>query len=829
MKIKNKIFLSFLIVSIIGGAVVFFLVRYSSKEVTTKTVGSYNAFLAEANIDSLDRLVDRRIENWSLYLKDNNDLISFLKALNSKFDSMKDRDIFLAKNEEIVVEMKEKDTNPIVESLINNSISKDIRKNLAFFNERYNYEIFPELFITNKYGAVVAQNHKISGYDQSKDTWWINARDNGVFVEDMSYDESSGFNSLAICIRINDENGNFLGVSRVIYNIEDIFSLLRDIVKNSNDQTINNLFITRKTTNVLLLNRENKLLYSSKGDIIFSDYSILSKNIGIDDSIINYYVYNYNGTEKMFSFAKSAGYENYRGLGWKLIISKETNEALAPFQNQINTILVFILTATIIMAFILFRILKVMLKSINNLLLGIKKIESGDFNFKVDTTDKDEIGMLSRSFNTMIDSVVKSREEVDKKVFEQTKEIIDKEKKLESQKDAILNVMDDITKEKEMSEKLANDLEKFKLAVDNASDQVVITDNEGIVIYGNMAVEKITGYKPEEVLGKKAGVLWKTPMPKEYYENLWNTIKNQKKTFISEIQNKRKSGELYIANLSISPVLDEKNNIIYFVSIEHDISKEKEIDKAKTEFVSLASHQLRTPLSAINWYTEMLLAGDAGTINEEQKKYLNEVANGNKRMVELVGALLNVSRLDLGTFIIEPELIDVSEISKSVLSELKPQILDKNLKVEEFYGENISQFKADKKLLRIVFQNLLSNAVKYTLKDGIIKINISVLVKEEIFGQKGFNEEKLAISISDSGMGIPKNQQEKVFTKLFRADNARESETEGTGLGLYIIKSIVDQSGGEIWFSSEENKGTKFYVVFPITGMKKKEGTKKLD
>jgi signal transduction histidine kinase len=157
------------------------------------------------------------------------------------------------------------------------------------------------------------------------------------------------------------------------------------------------------------------------------------------------------------------------------------------------------------------------------------------------------------------------------------------------------------------------------------------------------------------------------------------------------------------------------------------------------------------------------------------------------------------------------------------------QIKEKELKVEEFYDKNIKEFKADKKLLRIILQNLLSNAVKYTKKGGLVKVNISILKKGEIFGEKIVDEEKLAFLILDSGMGIPFNQHEKIFTKLFRADNARESETEGTGLGLYIIKSIIDQSGGEVWFTSEEDKGTKFYVTFPATGMKKKEGTKKLD
>ncbi len=510
-----------------------------------------------------------------------------------------------------------------------------------------------------------------------------------------------------------------------------------------------------------------------------------------------------------------------------------TETGIKTINNTVSRI-IFILIGLIILgvifaAFVLYRFILSSLSPLKELKLFAQDVSKGDFSKRIDIETKDEIGDLAIAFNKMSDNLGDLYKNLDKNVEKKTKEVNLKAEELEDQKVAILNILEDVQKEKEKTEMLANDLEKFKLAVDNASDQVVITNPEGVVIYGNKAVERITGFTPEEAIGKKAGVLWKTPMSLEYYENFWNVIKDQKKTFAGEIQNKRKNGTLYMANISVSPVLDDKGNIIYFVALEHDITKEKEIDKAKTEFVSLASHQLRTPLSSINWYTEMLLAGDAGDINEDQKKYLEEVSVGSQRMVSLVDSLLNVSRLDLGTFIIEPEAVDVVEMAQSVISELKPQVLKKKIKVEEFYGKDILEFQADRKLLRMVFQNLLSNAVKYTEPKCSVKIEISTMNGGDTFGNKILDGESLVFSVSDSGIGIPTDQQDKIFSKLFRADNARESETEGTGLGLYIIKSIIDQSGGSVWFKSEEDRGTTFYVSFPISGMKKKEGTKKLD
>jgi PAS domain S-box-containing protein len=413
---------------------------------------------------------------------------------------------------------------------------------------------------------------------------------------------------------------------------------------------------------------------------------------------------------------------------------------------------------------------------------------------------------------------------LEEKIVARTKELNDRVVELENVRKATFNLLEDLEKERDrLTESktkvdvLVKDLEKFKLAVDNVSDNIIITDSEGIVIYANKAIEKITGYRPEEVVGKKSGALWKAPMPREYYEKLWDTIREQKKVFTGEIQNRRKNGEVYTASISISPILNEKGGIEFFVAIEHDVTKEKEMDKAKTEFVSLASHQLRTPLTSVSWYAEMLLAGDIGEMSPEQKKYINRVYHGNQRMVELVNSLLNVSRIELGIFSVDPKPTDIVALAQKVISEQTLQMEGRKINFISSFDKNIPIFSADPNLLRMIFQNLLANAVKYTPERGKIEFSLS--------SDGGKN---VLLRVSDTGYGIPKIQQDKIFTKLFRADNVREKDTDGTGLGLYIVKSVIEHSGGGIRFESEENKGTTFYVTLPLEGMKKKEGTKAL-
>jgi PAS domain S-box-containing protein len=375
-------------------------------------------------------------------------------------------------------------------------------------------------------------------------------------------------------------------------------------------------------------------------------------------------------------------------------------------------------------------------------------------------------------------------------------------------------VLEDLSVEKTKAEVLVNDLRKFKLALDNVSDHVTITDKEGIVVYVNNAVEKITGYSPMETIGKKAGILWKLPMSKEYYQNLWHTIKGQKKIFMGEIQNRRKNGQIYTAMISISPVLDDNGDILFFVGLERDITLEKKIDQAKTEFISLASHQLRTPLTAISWYTEMLLAGDVGKLVSAQKKYLEEIHNGSKRMIDLVNTLLNVSHFELGTFNIKPEQVKLKDVAESVLLELKPQIIAQNLTIDKNYDPALPVIFTDLKLVRIIIENLLSNAVKYVSANGKITFDISV------------QESNALITVWNNGMAIPKEAQPKIFTKLFRDDLAQKKDPNGNGLGLYIVKTIVENFGGKIYFKSEKDKGTAFYVILPLAGVKKEEGKK---
>lgn len=390
-------------------------------------------------------------------------------------------------------------------------------------------------------------------------------------------------------------------------------------------------------------------------------------------------------------------------------------------------------------------------------------------------------------------------------------------------KRAVLNILEDLEASnlvlEEKSVALATVAEELlqKNAVDTAilqsiGDGIIVTDSKQTITFVNRAFEVLTGWTSHEALGKN--IVDILPIEKD---SLGANVQLQQiisRVLLGEsyqsdntkpFYNIRKNKTTFPAGATITPVWLH-GSVIGLVKSFRDITKEIDIDTAKTEFVSLASHQLRTPLSAINWYTEMLLSGDVGPITEGQEKYLTEVYKGNQRMVRLVNALLNVTKMTLGTFILEPEMINVVTLINDVLTEQTPESVRKQLQISTIFEPNIPIIESDAKLLRMVVQNLIANAIKYTPPGGEIELSLCL----------NTDGTRFLFTVADSGIGIPKKQQQQIFTRLFRADNVRTQETEGTGLGLYIVKAITENSGGRVWFESEENQGSTFHVELPI-------------
>jgi PAS domain S-box-containing protein len=344
--------------------------------------------------------------------------------------------------------------------------------------------------------------------------------------------------------------------------------------------------------------------------------------------------------------------------------------------------------------------------------------------------------------------------------------------------------------------------EQFKKLYDNAPVPYIILGKNAEVHEPNKATLRFFGVVAEEIEGKNIFSYFSEEF-KDQAEIFFQYYKTGIPIDRKEVAMVTKDGGVRSVLLSVFKMknqagFDKDSGLVMIF----DITEQKMIDKAKTEFLSLAAHQLRTPLATTKWYTEMLTSPGFGEISPKQKEYISKLSMVNKDMIDLVDVLLNVSRIEMGSLAVDLKPTNVEEIVETILVELTPQIEQKKLKINKEYGGVLRNINSDPRLLRIVIQNLVSNAVKYTLDGGTVSI---------AFEDSGKTRK---IIVKDTGIGISEKEQGRIFSKLFRAGNARNlTSSQGNGLGLYLVKSMIESMGGTISFTSEENQGSVFTLI----------------
>ena len=524
---------------------------------------------------------------------------------------------------------------------------------------------------------------------------------------------------------------------------------------------------------------------------------------------------------------------------------------------------------------------------------------------------------------------------------------------LERNKRAIINILEDIQESEEQLRVQKEELNKFKLAVDSGFDHAIMTDPNGLILYANKAAERMTGFSFEEMQGNTPA-LWGKQMSREFYESFWHAIKEEKKLFLGEVTNRRKNGDLYLANIRVAPILNAQGDVVFFVGIERDITLERKHEEAlahhaheleeansairiekeraegilrflqsigeavyatdldrkiifvnktaaeyigkppeeiigthttdhfsiesedahgfnrqvpirtviesrkmvtfpnhtfavkgeekipivgttspiidetgamqgvivifqdvtekyaleqmKDRFISVAAHQLRTPIGSMRWSMELLREGNFGKLTKAALMAIEQLYENSARLLNLINSLLDVSRIDQGRIQEDASWVDLSVLIRKVIKTLSGEAQQRGIDIT---------FTDSKRVLPEVYiiedhifeaiENLISNALRYNRIPGNVVIQADV------------SDDNLEVRVSDTGIGIPKEDQGKIFSKFFRASNAVRSFTDGSGLGLSVVKSYVEESGGTVSFTSEEGVGTTFLVKLPLT------------
>ena len=444
------------------------------------------------------------------------------------------------------------------------------------------------------------------------------------------------------------------------------------------------------------------------------------------------------------------------------LISLESN--IESVYNQVDDIsLVFIrssivaIIASLILAHLISRAIT---KPIKEMQTQTKQIADGDYSGSLVVHGEDELGQLAKLINDLSDDVSEAQEWI------------------ESERRRLHSVLTHMT------------------------DGVVATDRRGLITTINDMAQSMLNCTQEDVLGKKLT----TVLDLEDNFRMREIITQERDIAVEESA----LGEALILRASFSVIQRESGFISGYVCVLHDITEQKRIDEERKQFVSNVSHELRTPLTSLRSYIEALSDG-AWKDPELAPRFLEVTQGETDRMIRMVQDLLHLSRIDSGKSDLELEIIDVKELFEHVLRRFD-MLVNSNEYDQKIYSIKSqimidSQFiEADSDRFIQVLDNLLNNAIKYSPDGGIIT------GKLRLNGQG----DRVILSIADEGMGIPKSDLQKVFSRFYRVDRARSRAMGGSGLGLAISKEVIEQHGGKIWARSVEQVGTTFYISMPI-------------
>ena len=341
--------------------------------------------------------------------------------------------------------------------------------------------------------------------------------------------------------------------------------------------------------------------------------------------------------------------------------------------------------------------------------------------------------------------------------------------------------------------------ESLNPILDSLADGILVTNAQGDIILYNQKAETMLGIKGGDALGHKV----QDHIKNEALVRLINKTLSLNVPFHTEEVCLIDSGDIKI-RIHVSPVRDGMGLLIGSVTLLHDVAQLSAIDKVKSNFLAMVSHQLKSPLSSTLLQTSILLDGITGGLNEKQKDLLQKIKAKTKGMTDLVNDILDVCYIEEGGYVTQIEPLNLSEILKRTIEVVQPQVHDKGITLQVNVEDHLPLIHGNKSSMEAMFLNLIMNAIKYTLSDGQVSVGLRK------------DAEYLELKVSDTGIGIEDKDILRIFDKFYRERSERTKHISGTGLGLSIVKGVVDAHRGSIYVESEVGKGTTFTVLLPI-------------
>jgi len=354
---------------------------------------------------------------------------------------------------------------------------------------------------------------------------------------------------------------------------------------------------------------------------------------------------------------------------------------------------------------------------------------------------------------------------------------------------------------------LVNEKFKFEVILNSISDGVFVIDRSLRIKLWNKAAAEISGFSGGEVMDKPFYEVIKV-VSENSHEDTSHVANDE---LLHEVRKKmdkhtllvRRDGEQVSIDNIAATLTNSEGMPTGAVVVFRDVSHENELQRVKDTFISIAAHHLRTPLGTIRWNLEMIQKGDYGVVPEELHDPIKQIAESDLNLISIVNELLDVSRINQRKIEIKWEDVYFAPIIKKVASDLEIMAKQKNINIHIAVPDNIGKLRLDTSLFYKIIENILSNAIKYSREGGSIEVEVDD------------HDKNVGISIKDTGIGIAQGDQKRIFEKFYRADNAIKSGVEGTGMGMFVVKSYMDIFGGDVRFQSQENIGTTILLDFP--------------
>lgn len=479
--------------------------------------------------------------------------------------------------------------------------------------------------------------------------------------------------------------------------------------------------------------------------------SLFKDNLGTDTSSKSLQAISEKGVQVM------ATYQSISTTDWGVVFEEPMSSIYKNVSHVSDLGLAISAVAIVLMSFLSLWLSRFISKPILRIARAAERIGKGNFNEHIDMKQNDEIGALSKSINAMADNL-----------------------------QAFINRIDEQRR-------------RVEVILNSTTDSIFAVDKDGTILIANKAALGLSERKEANLVGDKIQTLF--PWTQESKPFSIDYGEPGTRTFY-DLQYTSPSGVVHYVNLIVVKV-EESMTAPTIVTV-HDETKSRDLENMKVDFVSMAAHELRTPLSAIRGYLELISLQTKDDTNEKVKHYVSQARMSSENLATLISNLLDVSRIERGTLVLTMDKVDIASALAQSVQNLQFNASAKHVTLSYDGPESERYIIADSVAIREVFNNLTDNAIKYTPAGGSIAVR---------FEQR---DDAYVISVSDTGIGIPANALPYLFTKFYRVHGGLESGSTGTGLGLFISRSIVERHSGTITVTSEDGKGSTFTVTLPI-------------